>query len=68
MFPTHLGTTPGGTKVHLTNDRGYAACARQVTLVVPIERANVAPDGPWCRACLNDRVESALRQIEKAGA
>ena len=65
VFPTHLGTTPHGRRVHLTNDRGYAACARQVTLLVPIERSDVAADGPWCKACLDDRVNAAIRQIER---
>jgi hypothetical protein len=68
MFPTHLGTTPGARRVHLTNDRGYAACARQVTIPVTIEQSDVEPDGPWCSACLKDSVNSAVRQIAEAGA
>jgi hypothetical protein len=50
---THVGGSPGGKRVHLTDHDGRSRCGRQTIDVMPIEEADLLSGDPWCGSCLN---------------
>jgi hypothetical protein len=62
MNPTHLGSLPGGKRVHLTDTHGWSACSRRTVDVFPIDRCSVDVE-TWCGSCLNRLAGEAAREI-----
>ena len=52
MSFTHVGGSPGGKRVQLTDHERRSRCSRQTVDVIPIEEAELRSGDPWRGSCL----------------
>lgn len=60
MDPTHIGSTPKGRRVHLTDSGGFSACSRRLADVSPLDQCHVKVRDPWCGTCLSRLADDAI--------
>ena len=63
MNPTHIGSSPKGRRVHLTDSKGWSACSRRLTDISPIDECALKFDDPWCGTCFHRVAEYAIQDI-----